>query len=179
MGNIPDFVMQVQEVERQIEAQCDVTSKDWNDPVQRRFYDTYIDTYQKTFRLYIHGGTGIMGKGLNELLLFIDSKMSEMEKISGVPADLAFSVASGVLHDGTVKDNYGSSIDVENLPEVQGRGGIVHNDRLERDCWKETGPFRNGSRPGQYSSDEIEQIMEHRSKDDYNKDCVIIEDNKN
>ena len=42
MSNIPDFAMQVQEVQRQIEAQSDVTAQDWKDAVQQRYYDNYM-----------------------------------------------------------------------------------------------------------------------------------------
>ena len=87
MSNIPDFAMQVQEVQRQIEAQSDVTAQDWKDAVQQRYYDNYMNAYKEKMELYIHGGSGISGKGINDLLVFLDEQMQKMEQLTGVPAD--------------------------------------------------------------------------------------------
>ena len=173
MSNIPDFVMQVQEIQRQIDAQCDVTAQDWKDAVQKRYYDNYIDTYKETIELYIHGGSGIVGMGLNELLVFLDEQMQKMERLTGVPAEVTFMCAAGASYTGSVNDNSGVNIPVESFIEVQNRDGVVHNERHERDYWQEEGSFfgvNNGTRPGQYSNEEIKQIMDYRSQDDYYKD---------
>ncbi len=61
----------------------------------------------------------------------------------------------------------------EAFKEVQERDGVVHNEKRERDYWREEGTFfepDNGTRPGQYSSEEINQIMDYRSQDDFYKD---------
>lgn len=173
MSNIPDFAMQVQEVQRQIEAQSDVTAQDWKDAVQQRYYDNYMNAYRETMELYIHGGSGISGKGINDLLVFLDEQMQKMEQLTGVPADLTFMCAAGASYTGSVRDNYGVSIPVEAFKEIQERDGVVHNEKRERDYWREEGTFfepDNGTRPGQYSNEEIEQIMDYRSQDDYYKD---------
>ena len=165
MSNIPDFAMQVQELERQIEAQCDVTAEDWKDSVQKRFYDSFISAYKEKLELYIHGGSGMSGKGINDLLIFLDEKMQEMEAHTGIPADITFMTAVGASYTGTIRDGFGNNINVESAYEVQNRGGIVHNEKLERDYWQ-----NNGSRPGEYSNDEIERIMELRQQSDSCKD---------
>lgn len=165
MSNIPDFAMQVQEIERQIEAQCNVTAEDWKDAVQKRFYDNFINAYKEKLELYIHGGFGMSGKGINDLLIFLDEKMQEMETHTGIPADFTFMAAAGASYTGTVRDSFGNNIDVEGAYEVQNRGGIVHNEKLERDYWQ-----NNGSRPGEYSNEEIEKIMELRQQSDFGKD---------
>lgn len=173
MSNIPDFAMQVQEVQRQIEAQSDVTAQDWKDAVQQRYYDNYMNTYKEKMELYIHGGSGISGKGINDLLVFLDEQMQKMEQLTGVPADLTFMCAAGASYTGSVRDNYGVSIPVEAFKEVQERDGVVHNEKRERDYWREEGTFfepDNGTRPGQYSNEEIKQIMDYRSQDDFYKD---------
>ena len=173
MSNIPDFAMQVQEVQRQIEAQSDVTAQDWKDAVQQRYYDNYMNTYKEKMELYIHGGSGISGKGINDLLVFLDEQMQKMEQLTGVPADLTFMCAAGASYTGSVRDNYGVSIPVEAFKEIQERDGVVHNEKRERDYWREEGTFfepDNGTRPGQYSNEEIKQIMDYRSQDDFYKD---------
>lgn len=173
MSNIPDFAMQVQEVQRQIEAQSDVTAQDWKDAVQQRYYDNYMNAYKEMMELYIYGGSGISGKGINDLLVFLDEQMQKMEQLTGVPADVTFMCAAGASYTGSVRDNYGVSIPVEAFKEVQERDGVVHNEKRERDYWREEGTFfepDNGTRPGQYSNEEIEQIMDYRSQDDFYKD---------
>lgn len=167
MSNIPDFAMQVQEVQRQIEAQSDVTAQDWKDAVQQRYYGNYMNAYKEKMELYIHGGSGISGKGINELLVFLDEQMQKMEELTGVPADVTFLCAAGSSYSGSVRDNYGVDINVESSQEVQGRNGIVHNEKQERDYWQEGGGYYNGTRPGQYSNEEIKQIMDYRSQDDF------------
>ena len=173
MNNIPDFAMQVQEVQRQMEAQSDVTAQDWKDSVQRRYYDTHIKPYKEKLEMYIHGGTYMSGKGINDLLVFLNEKMQKMEELTGVPADVQFMCSAGGAYTGTVRDNFGISINVEEHKEVLAREGVVHNEKLERDYWNEEGTFidrKNGTRPGQYSNEEIKKIMDYRDKDDFYKD---------
>ncbi len=173
MSNIPDYVLQVQEVERQIEAQSAATAEDWKDAVQERYYTNFMDAYREKIELYIYGGMGMTGKGLNDLLVFLDKKMQEMEAVSGVPADLTFMCATGSSYIGTMRDNYGGHIDVEETEEVQRRDGIVHNDRRERDYWQDQETYisrYNGPRPGEYSNEELQKLMELRQQDDFGKD---------
>lgn len=173
MSNIPDFVMQVQEVERQIEAQADVTSQDWKDNVQNRYYEKFIAPYSQYLNTYIHGGTGMSGKGINELLVYMDEQMQKMEQLSGVPAEVTFYAAAAGSSSGYVRDYYGKPIDVAEFSDNSRREGIVHNDRRERDYWdNEERLFSrgNGPRPGEYTNKEVVKVMEERQKDDFYKD---------
>lgn len=167
MNNIPDFAMQVQEIERQIEAQSEATADDWKDDVRKRYYDNYVNQYKERLELYIHGGSGMTGKGINDLLVFLNEKMQEMEGLTGIPADVTFMRAAGEGYIGGVRDNFDSYIDVEDAREVRQRDGIVHNEKHERDYWDDGGysiGTRNGPRPGEYTDEDIKGIMEKRSR---------------
>lgn len=177
MNHIPDFVMQIQEVERQLESQFDITADDWKDEVQQRYYNEYVNKYKELIDRYINGSDfgEMSGKGLNDLLIFMNEKMQKMEEITGVSADFTFDYASVLIHkSGFVRDNYGTAIDVENNEEVLLRGGIVHDENRERDYWREEGGTimdpDNGTRPGQYSGEEIKQIMDYRAQEDQYKE---------
>lgn len=108
---IPDYVLQVQEIQRNLETQSIVTREGWQDSVAKRFYEKYVDEYDKKASLYINGGMGMMGMGLDELLRFFDQKQQEMERLSGV----------------------GMSIHA-------GSGSRIHNDWREREGWRGTQP---------------------------------------
>lgn len=165
MNNIPDFAMQVQEIERQIEAQSEVTAGDWKDDVRKRYYDNYVNQYKEKLELYIHGGSDMTGKGINDLLVFLNEKMQEMEGLTGISADVSFMMAAGNSYYGGVKDNFNSEINVEDAQEVKRRNGIVHNDYHERDYWSDRNSCSgNGPRPGEYTGEDIEEIMEKRRK---------------
>lgn len=177
MNNIPDFVMQIQEVERQLDSQFTITADDWKDDVQKRYYKDYVDKYKELIDRYINGDDfgNMSGKGLNDLLIFMNEKMQKMEEVTGMSADFTFDYAAASIHKGgVVRDNYGAAIDVENNEEVLLRGGIVHDENRERDYWKEEGGDimnpDNGTRPGQYSNEEIKQIMEYRAQEDQYKE---------
>jgi hypothetical protein len=103
---IPDYVLQVQEIQRNLETQTIVTRENWQDSVAQRFYDNFIQKYEDTIYLYIHGGIGITGMGLDELLRFFDQKQNEMSQLTGM----------------------GLNIDTN-------FGGKVHNEYRERDPW--------------------------------------------
>ncbi len=161
MSNIPDFAMQAMEIARQIEAQSSVTAEDWNDSVKERYYTNYVDLYTQDINLYIHGGSGIVGKGISDLLVFLDEKMQQMAQLTGIFEDVSFSYATGKSHSGMIRDNFDKLIDVPNQNEVRNRDGVIHNEYHERDYWEES---QSGSRPGQYSHNELLDIMKQREK---------------
>lgn len=163
MSNIPDFAMQAMEIARQIEAQSSVTAEDWKDVVKDRYYTNYVDAYTQKIDLYIHGGDGIVGKGINDLLVFLDEKMQQMAQLTGVSEDVSFSYAAGNYHSGGVRDNFDHLIDAPHRNEVEYRDGVIHNEYHERDYWDKE---ESGSRPGEYMNDEIKEIMEQR---EYNR----------
>lgn len=159
MSNIPDFAMQAMEIARQIEAQSAVTADDWKDEVKERYYDNYIEAYAQKLDLYIHGGSEMKGKGIDDLLVFLDEKMRQMSRLTGISEDVSFSYATDRSYSGMIRDNFDRLIDVPNQNEVRNRDGVIHNEYHERDYWEES---QNGSRPGQYSHNEILEIMQQR-----------------
>lgn len=160
MSNIPDFAMQAMEIARQIEAQSSVTAEDWKDGVRERYYTKYVEAYSQKIDIYIHGGGEIVGKGINDLLIFLDDNIQQMAKLTGTAGDILFSCAAGSSYSGEVRDNLSRVIDVPRQDEVERRDGVIHNEYYERDYWDES---KHGSRPGQYRSDEIQEIMRQRS----------------
>jgi len=74
----PDFVRQTYDIHGALAAQALDTQDDWQDSVAKRFYEKYIDEYETKVNLYINGGIDILGKGLNDLLVFFDEKEREM-----------------------------------------------------------------------------------------------------
>jgi hypothetical protein len=105
---IPDYVLQVQEIQRNLESQSIVTRENWQDSVAQRFYDNFIQKYEDKIYLYIHGGMDITGMGLDELLRFFDQKQNEMSQLTGMGLDID-----------------------------TGSGNKVHNEYRERDPWYE------------------------------------------
>ncbi len=161
MRNIPDFAMQVLEIEKGISGQADLSAECWKDNVQRRFYERFIEQYFKDMEIYIHGGTQIVSKGLNDLLVFIDEKLGEMERLTGVPADVSFTLAAiDNYAGGNIIDNRGLPVDVEDSFPVRMRGGVVHNERLDRDYWRK----EYGADPGEMKSGDVKEVMEEREK---------------
>lgn len=159
MSNIPDFAMQAMEIARQIEAQSAATADDWRDAVKERYYDSYVEMYAQKLDLYIHGGSAMTGKGINDMLVFLDEKMQQMSQLTGISEEVSFSCAAGPGYSGMIRDNADRIIDVPNQQEVISRDGVIHNEYHERDYWEES---QGGSRPGQYSHDEILEIMKQR-----------------
>jgi hypothetical protein len=103
---IPDYVLQVQEIQRNLESQSIVTQENWQDSVAQRFYGNFIKKYDDKIYLYIHGGMDITGKGLDELLQFFDQKQNEMSQLTGMELNID-----------------------------AGFGGKVHNEYREREPW--------------------------------------------
>ena len=167
MNNIPDFVMQIKEVEKQLRVQCDISAEDWKDKTQDRFYSKFFDQYFSSFETYIKGGSDICSDGLNDFLIKINEMLQKMEKLTGIPADVTFAMASGVACGDVVLNNIGETVHVTANAAVVARDGIVHNERHERDYWDNNDSiFSDGTRPGEYSHDEIEEIMDYREKGD-------------
>jgi hypothetical protein len=80
---IPDFVQQVYNIHGALATQALDTQNYWQDSVAKRFYEKFIDEYEKKISLYITGVPymEMTGKGLNDLLIFFDEKEREMEAL--------------------------------------------------------------------------------------------------
>lgn len=78
---IPNFVQQIASVQRDLLMQATLAEDFWKDDNKERFYEAYMKEYDSRLRLYVEGGTGNYGMGLNELLTYIDQKEQEMNAL--------------------------------------------------------------------------------------------------
>lgn len=76
-----NFVQQIASIERELQAALNSTANYWQDDVKERFYNSYMNEYENKLELFIHGGTGNYGMGLEELLTFLDQKEREMDML--------------------------------------------------------------------------------------------------
>lgn len=72
----------INERERMI-GQAEVTKELWQDEVQRRFYDNYVEKGIEAVRLFLTGSYNAeyTGKGLKALTEFINQKINEFNSI--------------------------------------------------------------------------------------------------
>ena len=74
MSNIPDFVLQIQEVERNLKAEWQLVQEDWRDQVAERFNSGIMEPYSLNFQQYITG-EGIKGYGVDQLMQQMDKHL--------------------------------------------------------------------------------------------------------
>jgi hypothetical protein len=129
---IPDFVLQLQETERNLKSQSIATRGQWQDSVAARFYNRFIDEYDKKINAYLFGDVSMYGMGLDELLKFIDAKQNEMKELSGM-----------------------------DLPTQDYSMGRVHDFRRERDPWNTSTVFPY-KQPGEMNARDRHEIMDER-----------------
>ena len=164
MNNIPDFVLQIQEVERNLKAQWQLVQEDWRDSASDSFNKDIMDPYTQNFKKYITG-QGIHGYGVDKLVQQMDKHLQDMEKLTGVSANFAFACAAGPQYNGNVKNWFGEEIDIANNKHVRSRGGVVHNELRERDYWNDE-PYTDnydGTKPGELQDDEIQYLMKQKN----------------
>jgi len=80
MVGSPDFVLQVQEAERKLQAEWQSVQEGWQDSVAEGFDNGVMIPYMRNFRQYLTG-EGISGYGLEHLLQQMDSHLQEMESL--------------------------------------------------------------------------------------------------
>ena len=163
MGNIPDFVLQIQEAERNLKAKWQMVQNDWRGQAANNFNSGVMEPYTANFHKYITGD-GIRGCGVDDLMKRMDKHMQAMAKLSGVSEDVAFACAAGAQHNGGVNNMFDDHIDVENLDIVRSRGGVVHNSNRDRDYWNnDSSSFGyDGAKPGELNNNDIEKIMQQK-----------------
>lgn len=169
MSYIPDFVLNLQEIQRTVGEQAAVTEELWRDCVKEDFYYKYVEPFDHVINVVIHGQDGmdsIYERSLNDLLVFISDRIVEMAEIAECSPDEIFQQAyyqgdHGSLSDDELmlKDNEGRLMNPMDHWRVRERGGIVHDDRLTRDYWD---TFSHGPRPGELDKEDIDKIMERR-----------------
>lgn len=78
---IPNFVQQIVSIEKDLLTSSANTANFWQDEKCEQFDNLYMNEYEKKLELLIHGGSENYGMGLDELLVFLDQKESEMEML--------------------------------------------------------------------------------------------------
>ena len=161
--NIPDFAFQLQEIERQLRAQADLTAAVWQDGVKDRFYKQHVDHFCHIIEMVIngdhHGDYGIYQRSLNEMLEGISICFDKMASASETSPSALFDMAMNGMHDGTIRDSYNHTFDVEGNYKVQSRGQ-VYDENLERDYWDRG---FSGPRPGTLENDDMDELMKRRT----------------
>lgn len=79
MSIIPDYARQSIELMRQLEGQAELTAQYWSDGKRKEYYEKYILPYLSYLETYVYGTGTIRGKGLNDLLDFVSTKIDEFE----------------------------------------------------------------------------------------------------
>lgn len=80
MSNKPNFVHQVQEVERNLKTEWQTVQEGWQDHVAVNFGEKMMEPYLRCFQQYITG-EGISGYGLEQLLQQMDNHLREMNSL--------------------------------------------------------------------------------------------------
>lgn len=158
MGNIPDFVLQIQEVERNLKATWQVVQEDWRDKSSENFGNWIMVPYTKNFSQYITGD-GISGLGVDDLMKQMDKHLSDMERLSGVSQDVQFCFVAGKQHDGKLINIHGGVVDAEDNSRVNDRGGVVHDHNRDRDYWDSNS---DGAKPGELDNNDILKIYKDK-----------------
>ena len=163
MSNIPDFVLQIQEVERNLKAEWQLVQEDWKDQVAKRFNSGVMEPYSRNFQQYITG-EGIKGYGVDELMQKMDKHLQDMASLTGISEDVAFVCAAGPQYNGKVNNWSDREIDIENCEVVRARGGIVHDDNRDRDYWDDNPASFNydGTKPGELRDKDIQEIFKDK-----------------
>lgn len=81
MSNCPDFVHQVQEVERRFSSEWQIVQNGWQDSVAERFHQEAVESITRSLSQYI-SGIGLGGYGLERLLQQMDSHLQQMESLT-------------------------------------------------------------------------------------------------
>ena len=160
MSNIPDFVLQIQEAERNLKAHWQVVQQDWRGDTADSFNDGIMDPYCQNFQKYITG-EGIKGYGVDQLMKQMDKHMQDMAQLTGISENVAFAYAAGPQYNGKINNWFEEPIDVENNEHVKKRGGIVHDENRDRYYWNDNPNSVNydGVRPGELQDDDIKKII--------------------
>lgn len=94
-----DYVPQILELQRGLMATAEKTKSMWQDEVADRYFQKYIECYDKYINDYLQGNE-ITGMGLEDLLNFFEEKAQKMTELTGCPNPIADHVeAEGEVHD--------------------------------------------------------------------------------
>lgn len=136
---IPDFQLQFEEILSKLDAQFEITRSVWTDIVQERCFRDYLDKYDEVFRLYLfeEPATKIRGKGLGNLLEFLNNRSNEIAQLSQIPFEIRPTQNSGRIRVSFAGDGGGSR---DGCHEVYNTidGEPVHDGYLNRNKAYET-----------------------------------------
>lgn len=82
MSSIPNFVSQVQEIEKKQMSEWQSVQDCWKDIVAEGFRKGEMEPYMQNFQQYIMG-EGINGYGLEQLLQQMEKHLTDMESLVG------------------------------------------------------------------------------------------------
>lgn len=80
MTDIPNFVSQVQEVERKLNAEWLSVEENWRDRIAEDFRERVLEPYMQKFQQYITG-EGFNGYGVEQLLSQMDNHLQDMASL--------------------------------------------------------------------------------------------------
>lgn len=172
MSIIPDYVSQTQEVIRQLEAQAQVTAQYWSDRKRNEFYEKYIEFILEWLDVYIHGTQNlkvIRGRGLNDLLKFIADKIQEFENEGGC---LTIEIGTSCVSSHSTPQQILASNNVSkyDLQAIDG-SKYINNDVPEEQTPAQISKNRanwvvdyNLNSPGNFSAENLREILNHRRK---------------
>ena len=153
---IPDYVVQLQEIQRQFSAHTDMLKDTyWKDCVQESYYSKYIDEYDSNINKAI-SGKECKGKGLNDFLRFLDEKQREMYSITGIQVYIPDYAPSGIM-DGLVRIDDNRVFDVHG-PLSPSEEPVV-SEYGERKYWDKD---KYGHKPGELDDGEVSDVMQKR-----------------
>lgn len=158
MSNIPDFVLQIQEVERNLKATWEVVHEDWRDAAAQSFNDDVMSIYVSNFSRYITGDN-LTGYGVDELMQQMDKHLQDMAELTGISEDVQFAFAAGPQHNGRLNNAFNKELEVEESNSVIRNGGIVHDFNRDRFYWDER---LDGAKPGELSNDDIVELYKNK-----------------
>ncbi|MCM1451133.1 MAG: hypothetical protein NC102_02655 [Clostridium sp.] len=168
MSIIPDYARQGIELMRQLEGQASLTAQYWSDGKRKEYYSKYIMEYLKWLEAYVYGSDGMQGKGLNELLEYVSTKIDEFEDAaeSSILGDI---IAPGYAFynnsEGQILAPAGTS--ANNMASVSGNTAIndapdemsPENLTERRNTW--TVDYNLNS-PGNFSTENLREILKKR-----------------
>ena len=167
MSIIPDYARQALEIKQQLEVQAEVTANYWSDNKRKEFYDGHIEPYLDWLDQYVFGGDKMQGKGLNDLLEFVSSKIDEFESEAGS------SIASGIVAPGFSCQGYTNGClansDGQILAPTDMPSNVLNSDVPQEQTPEEVSERRadfvadyNLNSPGAFSAKNLREILNKR-----------------
>lgn len=124
MTPIPDFVQQTLEIVRQLDIQVEVCRNYWQDKVSERFYFQYPEKMGNVVQRFLNGdhmeivGDAINGKGLNDLLIYLQQKEIEVDALCQDSASSA--IGDGLdskVDENRLRVDWYTDIETRSMPD--------------------------------------------------------------